>query len=190
MKKIVLTYGLISGAILSLMMAITVPFMHRIGSSVALMIGYTSMLLGFLLIYFGVRAYRDRVGSGSIGFGRAVAVGALIALVSSACYVATWEVIFFNFTPNFLEEYQAGQLEKERAAGASEAALAARRTEMARFAEQYRNPLFNAAVTFAEPLPVGLVIALVAAGVLRRRRPAGGGAAGMEAAEAGPGALA
>lgn len=170
MKKTVLTFGLISGAILSLMMAITVPFMHRIGSDVGLLIGYTSMVLGFLLIYFGVRSYRDTVGRGSIGFGRAFAVGALIALLSSACYVATWEVIFFNFTPNFLEEYQAGQLERERAAGASEAALAAKRAEMAKFAEQYRNPLFNAAVTFAEPLPVGLVIALVSAGMLRRRK--------------------
>lgn len=170
MKKIVLTFGLVSGAILSTMMAATVPFMHRMDSSVGLLVGYTSMVLGFLLIYFGVRSYRDTVGRGRIGFGRAFAVGALIALVSSACYVATWEVIYFNFAPNFLEEYQARELEKDRAAGATEAVLAEKRAEMAKLATLYRNPLFNAAITFAEPLPVGIVIALVSAGVLSRRR--------------------
>lgn len=170
MKKIVLTHGLIAGAILSAMMALTVPFMHRIDTDVSLLIGYTSMVLGFLFIYFGVRSYRDTVGRGRIGFGRAFATGALIALVGSACYVATWEVIYFNFTPNFMEEYQARVLQQERAAGASEAALAAKRAEMAKMAELYKNPLFNAAITFAEPLPVGLVIALVSAGVLSRRQ--------------------
>lgn len=170
MKKIVLTFGLRAGVVLSAAMALTVPFMHRIDTSLGMVIGYTSMVLGFLFIYFGVRSYRDTAGGGRIGFGRAFATGALIALVGSACYVATWEVIYFNFTPNFLEEYQARVIQQERAAGASEAALAAKRAEMAQMARLYKNPLFNAAITFAEPLPVGLVIALVSAGVLSRRR--------------------
>lgn len=170
MKKIILTFGLLSGAVLSGLLALTVPFMHRIDFGVAALIGYTAMVLGFLLVYFGVRSYRDTVRGGSISFGRAFAVGALIAAVSSACYVATWEVIYFNFVPDFMETYQARVLEDARTAGASEAELASKRAEMEAFARRYRNPLFNAAVTFSEPLPVGLVIALVSAGMLRRRR--------------------
>jgi hypothetical protein len=110
------------------------------------------------------------VAGGTIRFGRAFAVGALIAVVASTCYVATWQVVYFNFTPDYLAKYHANVLEQARADGETEAQIATRKAELERFAELYRNPLFNAAVTYAEPLPVGLVLALVSAGVLSRRR--------------------
>ena len=100
MKKTVWTFGLISGAILSIMMAVTVPFEHKIGYDHALIVGYTTMVVSFLLIFFGVRSYRDNVGGGTVRFGRAFAVGALIAGIASLCYVATWEVIFYRFEPD------------------------------------------------------------------------------------------
>jgi hypothetical protein len=170
MKRVVLTFGLIAGAILSVMLLATLPFIERIGFDRGEILGYASMVAAFLLIFFGVRAYRDNVADGRVGFGRAFAVGALIALVASACYVATWQVVYYTIAPDFAEKYQEHVLEKERARGASEADLARRQLQMERFAELYRNPFFNIAVTFIEPLPVGLVIALVSAGVLRRPR--------------------
>ena len=60
------------------------------------------MVLAFLLIYFGVRSYRDNVAGGRVGFGRALAVGVLITTLASVCYVATWEVLYFNFEHDFL----------------------------------------------------------------------------------------
>jgi hypothetical protein len=170
MKKIVLTYGLISGAILSAMMLLTLPFMHSFGNETGMVIGYTTMVLAFLLIFFGVRSYRDHVGGGRVGFFKALAVGALIGLLASACYVATWEAIYFRGKNDFIEKYQAGELRRMRQGGASEAQLAAKQVEMAKFAEMYRNPVFNSAMTFMEPLPVAIVFALVSAGILSRRR--------------------
>jgi len=170
MKKIVLTFGLIAGAILSAMMLITLPFHDAIGYDNSEIIGYTSMVVAFLLIFFGVRSYRDNVAGGRVRFGRAFAVGGLIAVVASLCYVATWEVVYFNFAPDFLTKYQEHQLEKARANGESEAAIAAQKAEMEKFAEMYKNPAVNAAMTFLEPLPVALVVALVSAGVLSRKR--------------------
>jgi len=170
MKKTVWTFGLISGAILSAMMLLTLPFMDRIGYDRGMVIGYTTMVVAFLLVFFGVRSYRDDVAGGSVGFGRALAVGSLIAVIASVCYVATWEVIFFNFAPDFLEKMQAHMLEKAVASGESPAAIQAQVAEMQRFAEMYRNPFINAAITFIEPLPVGLVFALVSAGILSRKR--------------------
>ena len=170
MKKIVLTFGLLSGAILSIMMLATMPFMEEIGFDRGAVIGYTTMVLAFLLIYFGIRSYRDNVAGGVVSFARAFTVGALIVAVASVCYVATWQVVFHRFVPDFPERYTEHVLEKERASGASEAALEEKRAEMAEFAALYRKPLFNIAMTFLEPLPVGLVIALVSAGVLSRRR--------------------
>ncbi len=169
MKKTVLTFGLLSGAVISAMMLVTMPFMDRIGFERGEIIGYTSMVVAFLLIFFGVRQYRDRFG-GTVGFVRAFGVGAMIAGVASICYVATWQVVYYKVAPDFLTKYQAYQLEKARADGATEAALAQKTAELDKFVELYRNPLINAAITFVEPLPVGLIVALVSAGVLSRRR--------------------
>lgn len=173
MKKIVWTFGLIGGAVISVMMAVTLPFQHSIGNDHALVVGYATMVLAFLMVFFGVRSYRENVGKGSISFGRAFAVGTLIALVTSLCYVATWEVIYFKFTPNFLAEYQAHELEKAKASGATPAEIDAKVAENKKFHEMYQNPAFNAAVTLVEPLPVGLLIAIISAGVLRRKREEG-----------------
>ena len=170
MRKIVLTFGLIAGAILSVMMALTVPFLDQIGHDKGAVIGYTTMVLAFVMIYFGVRSYRDNVGSGRISFGRAFSVGILITLVGTVCYVATWEVIYYKFTPDFAEKYGEYAVEQARKAGATEAELAAKSREMAEFAESYKNPLVNIAYTSLEPLPVGLLITLVTAGLMSRKR--------------------
>lgn len=170
MKKTVLTFGTISGIILATMMLATVPFMDQIGFDRGQVIGYTTMVLAFLLIYFGVRSYRDNVAGGTITFGRALKVGALIAAVASGWYVATWQVIYYRISPDWMEKYAAHGLEKARADGETEAQIAKRKADLEKFAEMYKNPAINVAVTFLEPLPVALVFALVSAGVLSRRR--------------------
>jgi hypothetical protein len=170
MRKTVLTFGLISGAILSAMMLVTLPFADRIGFDRGEIIGYTSMVLAFLLIFFGVRSYRDNVAGGAVSFGRALAVGALIAAVASLMYVATWQLIYYKLAPDFGTKYQAYILEKERAEGKSEGEIAQKKAEMDEFAKLYHNPVINAAITFVEPLPVALIVAFVSAGVLSRGR--------------------
>jgi hypothetical protein len=170
MRRIVLTFGLLAGVLLSLMMLVTMSFMDRIGFDRGEVIGYTTMVAAFLFVFFGIRSYRDNVAGGSVGFGRAVGVGMLITFVASACYVATWEVVYYRFMPDFADKYAAHAIEKARAAGATRAELDAEAREMAEFQQAYRNPLVNIAYTFLEPLPVGLVMTLVSAGILRRRR--------------------
>lgn len=105
-----------------------------------------------------------------MSFGRAFAVGGLIAVVASLCYVATWQVVYRTLTPDYLTKYQAYSLEKARREGESEAAIAAKKAEMDDFAVMYANPLVNVAFTFVEPLPVALLVTLVSAGVLSRKK--------------------
>jgi Protein of unknown function (DUF4199) len=176
MKKTVWTFGLISGAILCVMMLLTIPFVSAIGYDRGEIIGYATMVLAFLLVFFGIRSYRDNVAGGSVSFGRALAVGALIVAIASVCYVATWELISYRIAPDFSAKFTAYQIERVQRSGASAAEVERKTAEIRQFAERYRNPLFNSAVTFLEPLPVGLVIALVSAGVLRRKRDGAGGA--------------
>ena len=169
MKKTILTFGLISGAVSSLMMAATVPFMDKIGFDKGLYIGYTAIVLSFLLVYFGIRSYRDNFGNGQITFAKAFAVGISITLISCIFYVVTWEVIYFNFMHDHMDKYGAHVVEKLKASGASAAAVQAKIQELKEFKVRYENPVFNAAMTFIEPFPIGLVITLISAAVLRRK---------------------
>jgi uncharacterized protein DUF4199 len=170
MKKTVWTFGLISGAVLSAMMAITMPFNETIGYDRALVIGYTTMVLAFLLVYFGVRSYRDDVAGGTVRFGRAFAVGALIVLISSICYVATWELMYFKLSPDYAAKFRARADAQAIASGGTPAEIERKRLEQKKLWDMYDRPLINVAFTLIEPLPVGLVIALASAGILSRRR--------------------
>lgn len=169
MRKIVLTYGLIAGAVLSAMMLLTMPFMDRIGFDKGMVIGYASMVLAFLMVYFGVRAYRDQVLGGRIGFGRACRAGLAITLVASVCYVATWQLVYHVVVPDFGDRYAAYTIDRLRQAGAPPAEIDAAAREMAQFQVLYRNPLYNIGLTLLEPLPVGLLFTLASAGLLSRR---------------------
>ena len=173
MRKIVLTFGLIAGAILSVMMLITLPFHDEIGFDKSYIVGYTTMVLAFLMVFFGVRSYRDNVAGGSVTFGRAFMVGLMITAIASVCYVATWELVYHKFAPDYLDKYAAYSIEKASKSGATDAQIAAKTKEMAEFKEMYKNPVINIAYTFLEPLPVGILFTLVAAGVLSRKRRAG-----------------
>jgi hypothetical protein len=169
MKKTILTFGLISGALSSLMMVATVPFADRIGFDKGAVIGYTAIVLSFLLVFFGIRSYRDKAGNGQITFAKGFVVGMSITLISCICYVVTWEVLYFNFLPGFMDKYGAHIIEKAKASGASPAAIQAQLQQVKKYKEMYDNPLLNAAMTFIEPFPIGLVITLISATVLRRK---------------------
>ena len=173
MKKTVLTFGLIAGVIISVLMGGSLLLADKIGSGHGMALGYTIMVASFLLIYFGIRSYRDNDLAGQISFGRAFACGILITLVTTACYVAMWEVLYFNFMPHFMDSYFAAQIHKVQSSGLDPATVAAQVAAIQRSAQLYQNPLVNMAYTFIEPFPVGLIVTLVSAAILRRKAPVG-----------------
>ena len=170
MKKTVLTFGLISGAVSSLLMMLLMIFLvDKIGFDKAIIVGYTTIVVSLLLVPFGIRSYRENVGGGSITFGRAFTVGILITLISCVCYVVVWLIAYYNFMPDFVEKYAAFMVEKARASGASQQAIAATVQEMNSMKTMLDNPLMNAAITFTEPFPVGLLVTLISAAILRKK---------------------
>jgi len=171
MKKTVLTFGLISGAVSSVLMLSTALLLDRIGFDKGVIVGYTGIVLSFLLVFFGIRSYRENVGGGQITFGKALSVGLLITLISCLCYVVTWEIVYFKLMPDFAEKYTNYMMEQVRASGASRQVIDAKMQELKNFNALYDNPLFNAAITFLEPFPIGLIISLISAAILRRRKP-------------------
>jgi hypothetical protein len=171
-KKIILTFGLISGVISSILMIASVPFMKRPDFDHGYVLGYTTIVLSLLLVFFGVRSYRDNVGKGQVTFGRAFLVGLAITVISCIFYVITWEFIYFKFMPDFMDKYGTHILQKMQASGATAAAIQQKSEEIDYLKAHYKNPLFNMAMTFIEPFPVGLVITLLSAAILRKKSPA------------------
>jgi Protein of unknown function (DUF4199) len=170
MKKTVLKFGFIAGAIFVAMMVTTMPFLDQIGFQYGEIIGYTTLLVAFAFVFVGIRSYRENVGNGYITFGRAFKVGILITVIASLCYVISWQIVYFGFVPDFGEKYIAYLSEKSRAAGASPEQVANEAAEMGRFMALYKNPVYNFLITFfVEPFPMGLVITLISAAILRKR---------------------
>lgn len=180
MRKTILTFGVISGVISSVLMMCTVPFIDSIGFDRGIIVGYTAITLSFLLVFFGIRSYRENIGNGSISFGKAFAVGILIALISSIFYVVTWEIVYSTLLPDFGEKMTNHMLEQIRASGAGDAKIAEEIERTKRFSELYQNnPFVRAAFTFIEPFPVGLIVTLISSFILRRKSQ---GSAGPETA--------
>ena len=169
MKKTILIFGLISGAIVSLLMTLSLFFADRIGFGHSEFLGYTLIVLSLLLVYFGIRSYRDNFSQGQITFTRAFLVGISITLISCVFYVVTWEILYFHFLPDFMEKYTAYMVQQLQASGASAAAIQAKVEQVKKYKEIYDNPLLNAAYTFLEPFPVGLGITLISAAILRKK---------------------
>lgn len=170
MRRIILTFGLIAGGILAVAFSISLAFHDQISLEKGMYIGYTSMVAAFLMVFFGVRAYRDNVAGGSVRFGRAFLVGLGITMVATVCYVATWEVIYYKFMPDFYDKYAAVMVDNAKKSGASDAKIAATEKQMNDMKEAVKNPLVAIAYTFIEPFPVGLLFTLIAAGVLSRKK--------------------
>lgn len=173
MERIVLTFGLISGFVLATLTAIllTLVLTGTLDLEQSEVVGYSTMVLSFTLVFFGIRSYRENVAGGIITFGRAFKVGILIALITCAVYVIAWEIAYYNFLPDFTDRYAAIAIERMREKGASEAEIAQTVKQMARFKELYANPFINVGITFLEVFPVGLIVTLISAGILRRSSP-------------------
>lgn len=174
MKKTILKFGLMSGALSSLMMLATIPFEDKIGFDRSEVVGYTVIVLSFLLVFFGVRSYRDNAGNGQITFTKAFTVGISITLITCICYVLTWELLYFTVLHDFMNKYSAYLVAKLRASGASAAAIQAQLEQVNKMKVLYENPFYNAAITLMEPLPIGLVVTLLSAVVLRKKPQAQG----------------
>ena len=165
MKKIILIFGLIIGAILAANAVMHMNMMYSNpdykGNDV---LGYATMVVIFSLIFFGVRNYRNNFLSGNISFLQALKTGALICLVASTVYVIVGLGYYYLFAPDFIDVF-ADYVIRNSAPEDVEANTA----QMASFKEMYKNPLFAILITFMEVLPVGMVVALLSALIVKRK---------------------
>lgn len=170
MKKVVLTFGLIAGLIVTGLMLLTQPMMSNgmINFENGELVGYSTMIIALSMIYFGVRSFRDQHNNGVISFGKAFQVGILIALIAAVMYAAGWEVYLKTTSWDFMDQYTSHYVEKMEVEGASVAEIEEMKVEMKEMAEMYKNPVIRFGMTLMEIVPVGLIITLLSAFLLKR----------------------
>lgn len=170
MKRNVIVFGLIAGAIVSAWMFGSIAWCYPSGNFEGNMwLGYASMLLAFSLVFVGVKNYRDKYNNGVISFGNAFKLGLLITLVASTVYVVVWLVDYYVFIPDFMDKYAAHEIRKAQTSGGSAAEIKDKVDMMLNMKEKYRNPLFVVLFTYFEILPVGLLVTLISALILKNR---------------------
>lgn len=171
MKRTILTYGLIAGAVVGGMLLITMP-MYQAGTlnlDNGELLGYSTMTIALSMIFFGVKSYRDKELNGVISFWKAVQVGLLITLVAGVIYASCWEVSYSQIGPAFTQRMTERYAERIKAEGKSDAEVAKTMAEWESFFELYKNPIVRFGVTLMEITPVGVVLTLLSAALLRRK---------------------
>lgn len=170
MKRIVLVFGLLSGAITAVLMWLMLIAMRYGGlnSEHGMFWGYASMIISLSMVFFGVKSFRDNNG-GHVTFLKGLQIGILISLIAALFYGISWEIYYQTLGGNFMAEYMTAMLNKMQAAGNSAAEIDAARTQMENMAAMYKNFFFRFAMTMVEIVPVGIVVTLVSAALLRKR---------------------
>jgi hypothetical protein len=170
MLRTILIFGLLAGLVVAVPMNLMMIFGKEGDGSHSLVTGYALMLLAFTFTFVGVKHHRDRALGGVIRFLPALLIGLGISVVASLIYVVAWEITLHTTNFAFMEDYSRAMIEGARAKGASAEKLASLTAEMEKMRVQYANPLFRLPMTFVEIFPVGLVVSLVSAGLLRNSR--------------------
>jgi len=169
MKKIVLTFGILAGMINAAAGILLVSWGgDELVHANSMWIGYLVMIISLSMIFVGVKQYRDQHLGGVIKFGKAFLVGLYIALVAGVIYVVSWEAYLQVSEVNFMENYQESVISNMREEGASATEISEMEEEMDNFAEIYENPFYRVLITLSEILPVGLIITLISAALLRK----------------------
>lgn len=171
MKKIVVTYGIIAGLITGGLMLVTMPLFvsGTVKMEHGLWIGYTGMVIALSLVFFGIKSFRDNYAGGNITFGRGFLVGLGITFIASLFYVIAWEITFARSGEWFMQQWSNSELDKLKSSGITGEELNLAKQNWEEFSQLYQNPLIRFGMTLMEIFPVGLVISLISAALLRKK---------------------
>jgi hypothetical protein len=172
MWRDIVKYGVIAGLVVGASMYVS--FWATGGDMphgwLGMAVGYATMLVAFSAVFVGIKHQRDVAGGGVIRFWPAFGMGLAISFIAALFYVVTWELVQATIVPDFAGSYGESVIAAQKAKGVDAAALAKLSAEMEAFKVQYANPMFRLPMTFAEIFPVGVLVSLVSALVLRNPR--------------------
>jgi len=168
MKKSTIIYGLLAGLFVIIIMDIGMANIYDTDKQGSMVFGYATMLVAFSLIFVSIKTYRDRNG-GIISFGKAFTMGLSVSLIASTIYVLGWMIEYYVFFPDFYDKCEIHSVAKLKATGASLSQIHAKTLYYEQLKQMLKNPIVHALMTYVEILPVGLLVSLIAALILKRK---------------------
>jgi len=160
----ILRNGILGGIIAAIVMASMVFYMKaNPGEEPNAIIGFISMLLAFTFLILGIKQQRE-INNGKITFGKAFLTGLGISFIISTIYVLVWLVIYYNFYPDFMEKYGEMVLKNSKPEE-----LVAKTNELNQMAAWYKSPIMIILLTYMEIFPIGIVVSLIGALVLKKK---------------------
>jgi hypothetical protein len=171
MRKIILTHGLIAGVIVSLMILGSIPLWKRgiLNFDNSEIVGYTTIVVAMSMVFFGIKSCRDYHFGGSISFWQGVKVGLMITLIGSVMYAVAWEVSQ-TLMPDFSDRMWEHFADEAKNKAKDEAELKATVQQMETWKGLYKNPLMRFGITLTEIAPIGILITIISAAILRRKQ--------------------
>lgn len=169
-NKIIITYGLIAGAIVATFMVYGTIQMNKPDFEPSMVLGYAGMLIAYVFVFLGIKNYRDNHNNGVITFGEGFKIGMLISLIASTIYVGVWLIEYYCFFPDFMEKFTAMSLKNLDKTTMTATEIKAKTDEINMFKEWYKNPIMVILLTYAEILiPIGLLVPVISALILKRK---------------------
>ena len=143
MKKILIKYGTISSALIVILMTLSLILDTKFGYDASYIVGYTSMIIAFSVIYFALLSYYKTNSESKVSFWRSISIGLLITLIASVVYVIVWLIMYYTVFPDFWDKYGVHMVEKLRKSGATEDAINKQIAMIKEYKEMYKNPLIS-----------------------------------------------
>ena len=172
MRKIILTYGLIAGVIVSVMILGSLPLWNRgvLNFDNGEIVGYTTIVISLSMVFFGIKSCRDYHFKGSISFWQGIKIGLLITLIASVMYALTWEFSLSSLAPDFSEKMWQYYIDNAKNESQNEAELKVAVQQVETWKEWYKNPVLRFGLMLMEIVPVGIVITIISAAILRKKQ--------------------
>ncbi|WP_284653074.1 DUF4199 domain-containing protein [Flavobacterium terrisoli] len=169
MKKIIITYGLIAGVIVTSFMVYGTVQMNKGDFEPSMVLGYAGMLIAYVFVFLGIKSFRDNHNEGVITFGKGLKIGMLISLIAATIYVGVWLIEYYCFFPDFMDKYADIMMKNYEKAGLTAAEIKVKAAEMEGYKEMYKNPIMVILWTYVEILvPIGLLVPVISALILKR----------------------
>jgi hypothetical protein len=173
MRRVIFIFGFISGAVLSAMFLIgvwlcqtgVICFMNEL-------MGWASIVLSLSMIFFGIKSYRDNYQKGVITFWKGLQIGLLITLIASVLYAAAGELLYLadpTAQAAMMDKLADYNVNKLKESGASAAEIDKKAREMADLKTMTESAFLRFVFTLVLVMPVGIVISLLSASLLRRK---------------------
>lgn len=172
MLRKILSYGAIAGLLIGGVLSLIIVTMgdRMQHGATGMLIGYLTMLVGLSLVFVAIKRHRDADLGGVIRFWPAFALGLGVSFIASVFYVIAWEATQAITGMDFASTYASAVIERQKAAGISGEALAKLVADMEQFKINYANPAYRLPMTFTEIFPVGVIVSLISAALLRNSR--------------------